>query len=66
MKQMRELQSGGGFESFAAPKIYFGLGAEKQITKLEIFWPTGEKSEITTPLAAGALYRIVRGEKDQS
>jgi hypothetical protein len=66
MKQMRELQAGGGFESSDAPKIYFGLGEEKQITKLEIFWPTGEKSEITTPLAAGALYRIVRGEKDQS
>lgn len=66
MKQMRELQAGGGFESIDAPKVYFGLGAEAQVTKVEIFWPTGEKSEITGQFAAGALYRIMRPEKDQS
>jgi hypothetical protein len=65
-KQMRELQAGGGFESVDAPKIYFGLGDEKEVSKIEVFWPTGEKSEVEGTLAAGALYRITRGEKGQS
>ena len=64
-KQMRELQAGGGFLSVDAPKVYFGLGSDDQVAKVEVFWSTGEKSEIAGPLAAGSLYRVIRKEKDQ-
>ncbi len=62
-KQMRELQSGGGFLSADAPKLYFGLGDDDAISKLEVFWSTGEKTEIDGPIAAGALYSIQRKPK---
>jgi hypothetical protein len=58
--QMRELQSGGGFLSFDAPKVYFGLGDHDSVASIEIFWSTGEHSLIEGPFEAGAAYTIFR------
>ncbi len=55
----RELQLGGGFMSFDAPVLYFGLGEAREITGATVHWPDGSQSHLG-PLAAGALYRLER------
>ncbi|MEI2387634.1 CRTAC1 family protein [Breoghania sp. JC706] len=59
-RMMRELQSGGGFMSFDAPVAHFGLGDAGEIARLTVHWADGGITEITSPLAAGAIYRITR------
>jgi uncharacterized membrane protein YraQ (UPF0718 family) len=61
--QMREVQSGGGFRSANGYTIYFGLGNHETVDQLKIIWSTGEESIISTPLAAGHLYKVLREEK---
>ena len=62
--QMRELQSGGGFLSFDAPKMFFGLGDHDSVASIEVFWSTGERNLIEGPFKAGAAYTIFRqGER---
>jgi len=56
--QIREIKSGGGYQSFDAPLLYFGLGQESEVARVEVQWPNGSKQEIQGPLSAGALYRI--------
>jgi len=58
--QSREIQLGGGFMSFDAPQVHFGLGDQTSASKLQIFWPDGGDSVITGPLPAGQRYRITR------
>lgn len=58
--QVRELQASGGFLSFDAPILYFGLGDYDKVERIEITWSTGERSELHGDFAAGARYRITR------
>ncbi len=58
--QMRELQAGGGFISFDAPRLAFGLDEHTEITRIDVDWSTGEKSTIEGIFPAGNLYRLVR------
>lgn len=58
--QLKELKAGGGFLSFDAPVMHFGLGADEKITALEITWSTGEKTTVSREHSAGRKYRIVR------
>jgi len=58
-KQSRELQLGGGYMSFDAPLIHFGLGAKPAITQATVYWPDGETSQLGA-LPAGAVYQIIR------
>ena len=60
--QIRELKSGGGFLSFNAPVIHFGLGSYDRISKIEIHWSTGEKTEIKGDFVANARYKIIRNK----
>lgn len=60
LTQSREVQMGGGFMSFDAPRVHFGLGRADRIDSLEIQWRTGETTRIAGPIPAGALYRIRR------
>ena len=59
-RQIREIKAGGGFISFDAPVAHFGLGAFERVDRMEIVWPTGERTEIERPFPAGARYRIER------
>ena len=59
----REIQMGGGFMSFDAPRIHFGLGQAGAAESLEVIWATGDRTHIEGPLEAGSLYRIFRAEK---
>jgi len=58
--QMREIKSGGGFLSFDAPVAYFGLGQEKMLKSIDVFWSTGEKTTYEGPFKVNGKYRIER------
>lgn len=59
--QVREIKASGGFQSFDPPEVRFGLGARKEIARLNIRWSTGEKTRLEGPFRAGVRYRITRG-----
>ncbi len=58
--QSREIVLGGGFMSFDAPRVHFGLGDQDAATRAEITWPDGQTTVIDGPLQAGALYTVTR------
>jgi len=58
--QMREVQASSGFISFDDPTVHFGLGSYKSISRLEIVWSDGGKSEIDMNLDSGNKYIISR------
>jgi len=58
--QLRELKSGGGFVSFDAPLLHFGLGNHGEVDDIQVTWSTGEISDLAGPFPAGQVYRIVR------
>jgi hypothetical protein len=60
LKQMREIQLGGGFMSFDAPIAHFGLGALERIDSVKITWADGGETVVAGGLTAGARYRIER------
>jgi len=60
--QTREIQLGGGFMSFDAPRAHFGLGAADTASALRILWPAGGETRIEGPLDAGYLYRVRRAQ----
>ncbi len=59
-KQMRELQSGGGFMSFDSPQIRFGIGEATAVMQVNVHWSNGGMTRVETPLQAGATYVIAR------
>ena len=58
--QIRELKAGGGFISFDAPSLHFGLGKHDQVNKIEIYWSTGEHQVINQTFKAGRSYLLER------
>ena len=61
-QQMKELKASGGFNSFDAPLLYFGLGKADSADKLEIRWADGTWTVLEQPLQAGFLYRLSRSD----
>ena len=57
---MREIQAGGGFQSFDPYEAHFGVGDHTEINYLTIHWSTGETDRLTGPFPTGAIYRIKR------
>ena len=60
--QIREIKMGGGFHSFDAPVVHFGLGKFELVKRVEIFWSTGERTFIDQIFPANHEYRIYRNE----
>ena len=58
--QTREIQLGGGFMSFDAARVHFGLGQSGAAQGLRIRWPDGEETHLQGPLVPGQLYHIRR------
>ncbi|MEP2718087.1 FG-GAP-like repeat-containing protein [Pseudophaeobacter sp.] len=58
--QSRDLQLGGGFMSYDAPRAHFGLGAGHVADAARIRWPDGSETRIQGPLRAGSLYQVRR------
>ncbi|MEP1520419.1 FG-GAP-like repeat-containing protein [Ascidiaceihabitans sp.] len=62
--QRREVQLGGGFMSFDAPRVHFGLGDETYATKVDVRWATGDASTIEGRLEIGQKYTITRHSEE--
>ena len=60
VEQMREIQLGGGFMSFDAPRVHFGLGDAPGAARARIRWPDGSETVTEGPLMAGQMYGVVR------
>ena len=58
--QIREIKSSGGFLSYDAPRAHFGLGTHRVVSRIEVIWSTGEKTELTGAFKAGHKYTIKR------
>lgn len=58
--QIRELKAGGGYISFDAPYMHFGLGKHDKVNKIEIFWSTGKHQVIEEEFIAGHRYTLER------
>lgn len=56
--QSREVQLGGGFMSFDALDIHFGLGKVQEVKSVSIRWADGEINTYG-PLISGAIYDII-------
>ncbi|MEP0846379.1 MAG: VCBS repeat-containing protein [Phycisphaerae bacterium] len=48
-KVFRALRAGNGFANTDSPVLHFGLGAETQVARIEIFWPSGMVQAIAEP-----------------
>lgn len=58
--QRREVQLGGGFMSFDALGLYFGLRMVASVQKVTIIWAEGAISELSGPFSPGHLHSIQR------
>lgn len=58
--QTREIKSGGGFLSFDAPMVHFGLDMTEEIAEVEARWSTAEETVLRGPLPANASCPINR------
>ncbi len=58
MKQIREVKAGGGFQSFDAPRVYFGLGQKTVIKRVWISYRGQEREVAVEAFKAGALYHL--------
>ncbi|MDB2407678.1 FG-GAP-like repeat-containing protein [Jannaschia sp.] len=58
--QRRELQLGGGYMSFDAPRAHFAPAPGRAFTHLRIRWPDGEVSDLPGPFETGQLYTATR------
>jgi len=64
-KQFRELKAGGGFVSFDAPVLHFGLGEHETLSAIEVVWSTGDRTRFEQTLPTNHHYRIVRKARAQ-
>lgn len=60
LQQTREIQLGGGFMSFDAAQVHFGLGDHTLASVLRVRWSDGEVTELKQPFEAGFQYTVVR------
>jgi hypothetical protein len=49
VRQRGDVFSGASYASSSDPRLHFGLGAASKVDKLEIFWPSGLREEVTPP-----------------
>ncbi|MCH2068589.1 MAG: FG-GAP-like repeat-containing protein [Shimia sp.] len=58
--QMREVQLGGGFMSFDAPRAHFGLGDQTEAATATVTWSDGSSTSLKGPFQAGHIYTVTR------
>jgi hypothetical protein len=64
-KQMRFAKGGGSYLSSGDRRFVFGLGANKDIERIRIVWPSGEKQE-WKDLACDGYWRFTQGQQRAS
>ena len=57
-KQIRDVQSGTGFQNMSSLTAHFGLGAETAITQVIIRWPSGVVDVIVNPSSDQSLLAV--------
>ena len=55
--QMAQVRSASGFQSQSSPEVFFGLGVDRQIDHVTVYWPSG-KQQAFENLAAGNVFHI--------
>ncbi|HZI79782.1 MAG TPA: CRTAC1 family protein [Vicinamibacterales bacterium] len=60
--QVREVKTGSSYLSQHDLRVHFGLGAAKQIDRLEIRWPNSKAPELLTNVAAGQIITVTEGK----
>src|SRR6185369_14832832 len=60
--QLREVKAGSSYLAQHDLRVHFGLGAARQIDRLEIRWPNGKAPEILTSVAAGQIVTVTEGK----
>ncbi len=61
MEQIDEVRGGGSYLSSNDRRLHFGLGSERLMKRVRIFWPSGLKEELKD-LPADAIYTLVEGQ----
>ncbi|MGQ0504059.1 MAG: FG-GAP-like repeat-containing protein [Myxococcaceae bacterium] len=56
--QLRELKAGGGYQSFDAPELHFGVGDLETIEGFTLVTPAGKRFDVTGPLPTQRVYRV--------
>lgn len=56
-RQVREIRCGGGFLDADETSVHFGLGTAKEVSELEVRWPSGIRQRFTH-LAANRSYTV--------
>jgi hypothetical protein len=53
--QVREISAAGSYLSSSDMRLFFGLGSERKVKRLEIIWPSGSKQVLTDVAAEQTL-----------
>jgi len=61
MRQVRMVKGGTSYLSTSDARVYFGLGDDKFVDKVEVDWPSGRK-EVVGRLRGGRVYAIEEGQ----
>jgi enediyne biosynthesis protein E4 len=61
VRQRADVFSGGSYGSSSDQRVHFGLGCSEKIDKLEIYWPSGAKQEISVP-SVDRILTVVEGK----
>jgi len=60
--QLREVKGGSSYLAQNDLRVHIGVGAAKQIDRLEIRWPNGQAPEVLTGIAAGQIITVTEGK----
>jgi enediyne biosynthesis protein E4 len=60
--QLREVKAGSSYLAQNDLRLHIGLGAAKQIDRLEIRWPNGSTPEVLTGVGAGQIVTVTEGK----
>jgi uncharacterized membrane protein YraQ (UPF0718 family) len=61
-RQMREIKMSGGFHSFDAPTVHFGLGEYESVERIDVYWSDGVTTTLDHHFSANIEYGIKREE----
>jgi hypothetical protein len=61
LRQRGDILSGGSYISSNDQRVHFGLGADTQVTSLEIHWPGGTTEILKIP-AVDRIFTIEQGK----
>jgi enediyne biosynthesis protein E4 len=61
VRQRADVFSGASYASSSDPRLHFGLGSVSKVDKLEIFWPSSLREEVTPP-CIDCIVQLVEGK----